>query len=261
MKGLILAGGTGSRLMPLTTVTSKQLLPIYNKPMIFYPLSTLMLAGIQDIGIICNPPDLNSYRSLLGNGEKLGVRFTYCIQEKPLGIAQSVIVASEFLGDSPFALILGDNIFYGPGLGRQLSSNTDLSGALSFAYQVKNPEDYGVVSFGKDGNAISLEEKPLKPKSNFALTGLYFFDHTAQERVLELRPSSRGELEIVDLLKHYLNEDRLKVSILPRGTAWLDTGTFQSLHDAGSYIKITEERSGLSIGDPTEVAKVMGWIN
>jgi glucose-1-phosphate thymidylyltransferase len=261
MKGLILAGGTGSRLIPLTTVISKQLLPVYNKPMIFYPLTTLMLAGIQDIGIICNPTDLNSYRSLLGNGDEIGVRFTYLVQEKPLGIAHSIIVGSDFLDESSFALILGDNIFYGPGLGRKLSSFNDLSGAHSFAYQVKDPNNYGVVEFDKNGGVISLEEKPLNQKSNFAITGLYFFDKSAKEKVLNLVPSTRGELEIVDLLKDYLKNNQLQISILPRGTAWLDTGTFQTLHDASSYIKITEERSGLSIGDPVQVASIMGWIN
>jgi glucose-1-phosphate thymidylyltransferase len=261
MKGLILAGGTGSRLNPLTKVISKQLLPVYNKPMIFYPLTTLMLAGIHDIAVICNPTDLKSYESLLGNGSDLGVSFTYLTQEKPLGIAHSLIVAKDFLADSSVALVLGDNIFYGQGLGRQLSSFKDITGAVSFAYQVKEPSAYGVVEFDSFGKVISLEEKPKHPKSNFAITGLYFFDETAKEKVLTIAPSSRGELEIVDLLQVYSNSDALNVSILPRGTAWLDTGTFQSLHDASSYIKITEERTGLSIGDPFEVAQIMGWIS
>jgi glucose-1-phosphate thymidylyltransferase len=261
MKGLILAGGTGSRLNPLTNVISKQLLPVYNKPMIFYPLTTLMLAGIQDIAVICNPSDLKNYEALLGNGSDLGVSFTYLIQEKPLGIAHSLIVAKDFLANSSVALVLGDNIFYGPGLGRQLASFKNIAGAVSFAYQVKEPSSYGVVEFDSSGKVISLEEKPKNPKSNFAITGLYFLDETAKEKVLTIAPSSRGELEIVDLLKIYSSIGALSVSILPRGTAWLDTGTFQSLHDASSYIKITEERSGLSIGDPFEVAKILGWIS
>ena len=260
-KGIIIAGGTGSRLFPLTMAVTKQLLPVYDKPMIYYPLCTLMLAGIRDILIITTSQDQNSFKRLLGNGNSLGIKINYAIQEKPEGLAQAVLIGEDFLDSSPSAVILGDNLFHGQFLINQLKSPETLEkGATVFAYPVKDPERYGVVEFDTFGRVISIEEKPKNPKSIYALTGLYFFDSDAINLVSKLKPSKRGELEITDLLKLYLNKSLLKVKVLGRGMAWLDTGTFNSLNSAGEYIKIMEERQGLKICCPEEVAWRNCWI-
>ena len=259
MKGVILAGGRGSRLTPLTLVTSKQLLPIYDKPLIYYPLSTLMLAGIRQILIITTSEDQPMFKKLLGNGSDFGIEIYYAIQLEPKGLAQGILIAQDFLGDDTFAFILGDNIFYGQGLGRELQKFHEIDGAHIFGYEVSNPTDYGVALFDKTGKIINLEEKPANPKSNIAITGLYFYDKFASEYAKSLSPSSRDELEITDLNKIYLNLGKLNCTILPRGTAWLDTGTFNGLHDASTFVRITEERTGLKIGDPLEISKVQGW--
>lgn len=260
MRGIILAGGHGTRLYPLTKITSKQLLPLYDKPMIYYPLSTLMLAGIREIAIICKPDDLNNFRNVLGDGSQFGVSLNYLTQDVPRGLPDAFNIASEWIKGRQVCMILGDNIFFGAGLGRQLGKIDFLGGALAFAYQVKDPERFGVVELSESGNVQTLEEKPTEPKSEFAVTGLYFFDETVSERTRNLLPGPRGETEILELLKSYLNENKLKVNVLPRGTAWLDTGTFESLHDAASFIKIMQERTGLQIGNPVEIARVQGWI-
>ena len=260
-KGIILAGGTGSRLFPMTKVISKQLLPVYDKPMIFYPLSTLMLAGINEILIITTPNDLYSFKSLLGNGEEIGVRIKYSVQPKPNGIAEAFIIGEEFISNSPVALILGDNIFYGQGISKILKNANKKTCSSIFAYRVVDPERYGVVEFSKDLKARGIEEKPEKPKSNFAITGIYFYDNTAVEKAKTIKASNRGELEITDLNRLYLEEDSLNVEVFNRGIAWLDTGTVDSLHEASSFIRTIEHRQGYKIGCPEEIAWRNGWIS
>ena len=261
MKGIILAGGSGTRLHPLTLAVSKQLMPIYDKPMIYYPLSTLMWAGISEILIISTPHDLPLFQQLLGDGKKLGCRFEYAVQEHPNGLAEAFIIGKEFVGNDKVALILGDNIFYGTGLGRMLQNNNDPDGGIIYAYHVHDPERYGVVDFDKEGKVLSIEEKPEHPKSNFAVPGIYFYDNSVIEIAANIAPSHRGELEITDVNKEYLKRGNLKVSILDRGTAWLDTGTFQSLMQAGQFVQVIEERQGLKIGAIEEAAYKMGFIN
>ena len=260
-KGIILAGGTGSRLFPMTKVISKQLLPVYDKPMIFYPLSTLMLAGINEILIITTPNDLYSFKSLLGNGEEIGVRIKYSVQPKPNGIAEAFIIGEEFISNSPVALILGDNIFYGQGISKILKNANKKTCSSIFAYRVVDPERYGVVEFSKDLKARGIEEKPEKPKSNFAITGIYFYDNTAVEKAKTIKASNRGELEITDLNRLYLEEGSLNVEVFNRGIAWLDTGTVDSLHEASSFIRTIEHRQGLKISCPEEIAWRNGWIS
>jgi glucose-1-phosphate thymidylyltransferase len=261
MKGIILAGGTGSRLFPLTKAVNKHLLPIFDKPMIYYPLATLMSAGIREILIITTSKDHPNFLELLGSGEKIGIKLEFAIQDYPGGIAEAFILGKEFIKDSSCALVLGDNIFHGSGLGRQLMNNHSINGAKIFAYQVANPQAYGVIEFGSDGSAISIEEKPNAPKSNFAIPGLYFFDKKVGAIAEGVRPSARGEKEIVDILRHYLSANLLSVEILPRGTAWLDTGTFSSLSDASNFVRILEERQGQRIACLEEIAWRQSWIS
>ena len=261
-KGIILAGGTGSRLTPITKCVSKQLLPVYDKPMIFYPLSTLMLAGIREILIITTPEDKKSFMNLLGDGHDWGISIEYEVQVKPEGLAQAFLIGAKFLDGSPVALVLGDNLFHGFDLRSQLikASNT-LEKATVFAYPVADPERYGVVEFDKAGNVLTIEEKPNRPKSRYAITGLYFYDSSVVEKAMNVRPSSRGELEITEINQKYLIEGRLKVEVMGNGMAWLDTGTFDSLHEAGTYISTIERRQGIKVGCPEEVAWLKGWIS
>lgn len=261
MKGIILAGGSGTRLHPLTLAVSKQLMPVYDKPMIYYPLSTLMYAGISDILIISTPQDLPLFKKLLGDGTKLGCNFQYAEQEHPNGLAEAFIIGKEFIGNDKVALILGDNIFYGSGLKELLQANSNPNGGVIYAYHVLDPERYGVVEFDKDGKALSIEEKPKNPKSNYAVPGIYFYDNSVVEIAENIKPSSRGELEITDVNNVYLKQGKLNVSILDKGTAWLDTGTFASLMQAAQFVEVIEERQGLKIGAIEEAAYEMGYIS
>lgn len=261
MKGIVLAGGTGSRLWPITRGVSKQLLPVYDKPMVHYPIATLMNAGLRDILIITTHEDQAAFRRLLGNGSELGVAYSYVVQERPEGLAQAFLLGEAFLAGSAVALVLGDNIFHGAGLGRQLRALNTVDGGHVFAYQVANPREYGVVEFDASGRAISLEEKPERPRSKFAVPGLYFYGPDIVEVARTITPSARGELEITAVNQHYLEQGRLAVSVLPRGTAWLDTGTFRSLHDAGEYVRVMEDRQGVKLGCLEEIAWRNGWID
>ena len=261
MRGIILAGGSGTRLYPITMGVSKQLLPVYDKPMIYYPLSTLMMAGIRDIQVITTVPDAVAFERILGDGSQFGINISYAVQGHPEGLAQAFVIGAGHIGSDSVALALGDNIFYGPGLGTNLRRHQEISGGAIFAYWVANPSAYGVVDFGADGIALSIEEKPATPKSNYAVPGLYFYDNDVIEIARSLKPSARGEYEITDVNRTYLNQGRLAVEVLARGTAWLDTGTFDSLADAGDYIRTLERRQGLKVSVPEEVAWRMGFID
>jgi glucose-1-phosphate thymidylyltransferase len=260
MKGIILAGGSGTRLHPITYAISKQIMPVYDKPMIYYPLSTLMLAGIKEILIISTPHDLPAFKRLFGTGEQLGIQLSYAEQAIPNGLAQAFVIGAEFIGKDPVALVLGDNIFYGAGLGTQLAHNTQPDGGIVYAYQVSDPERYGVVEFNQDMQAISIEEKPVLPKSRYAVPGLYFYDNEVVSIARDLQPSPRGEYEITDVNREYLRRGKLKVSILPRGTAWLDTGTFDSLMQASQFVQVIEQRQGIKVACIEEIAFRKGFI-
>ena len=261
MRGIILAGGTGSRLHPITLGVSKQLMPVYDKPMVYYPLSTLMLAGIKDVLVITTPEDATSFKRLLGDGVQFGISLSYAVQDAPNGLAEAFIIGADHIGDEPVGLILGDNLFYGPGLGTHLQEMAEPDGATIFGYRVADPTAYGVVEFDSSGKAISLEEKPERPKSSYAVPGLYFYANDVVKHAQSLEPSARGELEITDLNRIYLEQNRLRVEILQRGTAWLDTGTVDDLNEAASFVRTIESRQGLRIGVPEEAAWRMGWLS
>jgi glucose-1-phosphate thymidylyltransferase len=261
MRGIILAGGTGSRLHPLTLGVSKQLMPVYDKPMIYYPLSTLMLAGIRDVLVITTPHDAAAFETVLEDGAKFGISISYAVQPSPDGLAQAFTIGAEFIGADPCALVLGDNLFYGPGLGRHLQRFGHLDGAAIFGYWVADPSAFGVVEIDRSGRPVAIVEKPTEPRSHYAIPGLYFYDNDVVAMARELRPSARGELEISDLNRRYLDQGRLRVEVLPRGTAWLDTGTFDSLADATNFIRTVEARQGLKIGSPEEIAWRLGWLS